>query len=148
MHAGVDIGLLSLGFPIGIALFFVAVLYGIGALYNDRSDRSALFWKSLPISDAAHGAVEGRVAMALVAPVLADGAMIALAPGLPGPDQPVRAGARHQSVALLWSPTHLVGLWVKLVLLIPVNALWAAAAASAGCCCARASHRSSRSSGP
>src|SRR5262245_7286703 len=49
LYAGLDVGLLSLGFPIGIALFFVLFSYGVGALYNDRADRSVLFWKSLPI---------------------------------------------------------------------------------------------------
>ena len=46
-----DIGLLSLGSPIGIVLFFVVLFYLLGALYDDRRDRSMLFWKSLPLSD-------------------------------------------------------------------------------------------------
>ena len=29
----------------------VAVFYGLSALYNERRDRSILFWKSLPVSD-------------------------------------------------------------------------------------------------
>jgi len=32
-------------------LFFVIVFYLIGSLYEDRKDRSTLFWKSLPVSD-------------------------------------------------------------------------------------------------
>ena len=31
--------------------FIVAVFYCLGALYNERRDRSLLFWKSLPVSD-------------------------------------------------------------------------------------------------
>jgi ABC-2 type transport system permease protein len=30
---------------------FAAIFYCLGALYNDRRDRSILFWKSLPVSD-------------------------------------------------------------------------------------------------
>ena len=44
--------------PYGIAAgavmataFAVAVFYAVGALYNERRDRSILFWKSLPVSD-------------------------------------------------------------------------------------------------
>jgi len=31
--------------------FAVAIFYCVGALYNERRDRSILFWKSLPVSD-------------------------------------------------------------------------------------------------
>ena len=44
----------------GVVLFF----YLLGALYDDRRDRSALFWKSLPVSDA--GTVISKVLMATV----------------------------------------------------------------------------------
>ena len=32
--------------------FFVAIFYSLSALHNERRDRSILFWKSLPVSDA------------------------------------------------------------------------------------------------
>lgn len=35
----------------GTVLAFVVFFYALGSLYDDRRDRSALFWKSLPISD-------------------------------------------------------------------------------------------------
>jgi ABC-2 type transport system permease protein len=38
-------------FPIMITAFLVAVFYCLGALHNERRDRSLLFWKSLPVSD-------------------------------------------------------------------------------------------------
>lgn len=34
-----------------VVLVFVSVFYLLGALYDDRRDRSILFWKSLPVSD-------------------------------------------------------------------------------------------------
>lgn len=39
------------GAPILVVLPVVAFFYCLGALYDDRRDRSILFWKSLPISD-------------------------------------------------------------------------------------------------
>jgi ABC-2 type transport system permease protein len=124
MQAGMDIGLLTLGFPIGIALFFVVFFYGIGALYNDRSDRSALFWKSLPISDAS--TVLSKVAAATVlAPVLATFAVIGLQLGFLVLLSLYALLHGINPFPLLWSPTHLVTIWVKLFLMIPVNALWA-----------------------
>ncbi|WP_374013650.1 ABC transporter permease [Pseudoxanthomonas koreensis] len=34
-----------------VVLAFVVFFYALGALYDDRRDRSVLFWKSLPVSD-------------------------------------------------------------------------------------------------
>lgn len=124
LQAGMDIGLLTLGFPIGLALFVVVFFYGIGALYNDRSDRSALFWKSLPISDTS--TVLSKVAAATVlAPVLATLAVIALQLGFLVLMSLYALLHGINPFPLLWSPTHLITVWVKLFLMIPVNALWA-----------------------
>jgi len=123
LYAGLNVGLLSLGFPIGIALFFVLFFYGIGALYNDRADRSVLFWKSLPISDT-ETVLAKVVTMAFVAPILAVAAMIALHFAFLVL-MSVWVLVHGINPMLLWSPTHLLTLWAKLALLIPINALWA-----------------------
>ena len=53
-----------------IVLAFVVFFYALGCLYDDRRDRSVLFWKSLPVSDSQM--VLSKVAWALVlAPLLA-----------------------------------------------------------------------------
>ena len=35
----------------GLVMFLVSIFYALGSLYDERRDRSILFWKSLPISD-------------------------------------------------------------------------------------------------
>lgn len=53
-----------------VVLGFVVFFYCLGALYDDRRDRSIMFWKSLPISDAS--TVLSKVVSATVlAPVIA-----------------------------------------------------------------------------
>ena len=53
-----------------IVLAFVVFFYALGSLYDDRRDRSILFWKSLPVSDSQM--VLSKLAWALIlAPVLA-----------------------------------------------------------------------------
>jgi ABC-2 type transport system permease protein len=53
-------------------LAFVVFFYALGSLYDDRRDRSVLFWKSLPVSDTQM--VLSKAVWALVlAPVLAIG---------------------------------------------------------------------------
>ena len=62
-----------------VVLAFVVFFYSLGSLYDDRRDRSILFWKSMPVSDTADGAVEGGLG-AGAAPLVALG--IGLAIGL------------------------------------------------------------------
>ena len=50
--------------PLYIMLSFLVFFYCLGALYDDRRDRSILFWKSLPVSDTE--TVLSKVTMALV----------------------------------------------------------------------------------
>ena len=125
VHSAIDIGLMGMSAPIGIVFCFVVFFYLLGALYNDRADRSVLFWKSLPLSDIE--TVLAKVVMAaLIAPVLAVAAMIVLHLGflsLLSLYSLFRIGVH--ALPLLWSPTHLVALWLKLIVAIPVNALWA-----------------------
>ncbi len=53
-----------------VVLAFVVFFYSLGTLYDDRRDRSILFWKSLPLSDTQM--VLSKVAWALLlAPMLA-----------------------------------------------------------------------------
>ena len=80
--ADMDAGDLSqVGFALDVAMYsamgllivvlgFVVFFYCIGALYDDRRDRSILFWKSLPISDTS--TVLSKVISATVlAPIIA-----------------------------------------------------------------------------
>ncbi|MCR6699872.1 MAG: hypothetical protein NVV68_01275 [Dokdonella sp.] len=53
-----------------IALFFVLFFYLLGALYDDRRDRSVLFWKSLPVGDTAT-VLSKAVSAMFVAPLIA-----------------------------------------------------------------------------
>ncbi len=64
-----DMALLSMSGLLQFILFFVVFFYLLGALYDDRRDRSVLFWKSLPLSDSSM-VVSKVLAAAVVAPVL------------------------------------------------------------------------------
>ena len=123
-NAGLTAGLMGLSIPIMATLCFVVFFYLLGALYDDRRDRSALFWKSLPVSDL--DTVLSKVAAAvLVAPIFSIAAVIALHLAILVLFS-VYAGVHGVNpLPLLWNPAPLIALWIKLVLLIPINALWA-----------------------
>ena len=106
-----------------IALFFVLFFYLLGALYDDRRDRSVLFWKSLPVSDHATVVSKALSAM-LVAPLIALGVA-------------TLAYAVFVVIASAWLALHglnvlpalaashpLRTLW-RMLLTIPLDALWA-----------------------
>jgi ABC-2 type transport system permease protein len=66
VHAGtgLDVAYVALAALLCLVLFFVLFFYLLGALYDDRRDRSVLFWKSLPVSD--FSTVLSKVAAAAV----------------------------------------------------------------------------------
>ena len=115
---------IATGAPIFIVLPIVAFFYCLGALYDDRRDRSILFWKSLPISDTT--TVLSKLLTALV---LAPAITIAIASAaaflilmLGG------VAASHQGLDLYGPLLSNVNLYlspVYLLAMIPVYILWA-----------------------
>jgi ABC-2 type transport system permease protein len=121
---GLDTGLLVMCAPIVIGMTFVVFFYLLGALYDDRKDRSVLFFKSLPVSDTT--TVLSKLFSALIiAPVIAVGACIALNIAFLLVMTVYALLHGVNAILLLWHPLHLLALWIKLLALIPINALWA-----------------------
>ena len=56
--------------PIMLATFIVGLFYALDALYGERRDRSILFWKSLPVSDATTVFAKALIPLAVL-PVIA-----------------------------------------------------------------------------
>lgn len=52
-----------------VNMFLVAVFYCLGALHNERRDRSILFWKSLPVPDLTTVLAKVAVPVAILPPV-------------------------------------------------------------------------------
>jgi ABC-2 type transport system permease protein len=114
----------TFGLFAGVVLSFKLFFYLLGALYEDRKDRSILFWKSLPISDTA--TVLSKVVTAiLVMPIIA--IVVALA-GFLG--EMIVASlwlAAHglNPFTLLWAHASPFSSWLHMLATIPINAVWA-----------------------
>ena len=118
-----DMVQLMFGAVTRLVLFFVLFFYLLGALYDDRRDRSVLFWKSLPVSDGST-VLSKAIAAMLFAPLLSF--VVATA-----------AYIVFLLVVTLWTAAHGVnvlpaiaaahpfGMFWRLLLTIPVDALWA-----------------------
>ncbi|HRN62027.1 MAG TPA: hypothetical protein PK743_00330 [Luteimonas sp.] len=121
---GLDVTLiLASGWPF-IVLAFVLFFYCLGTLYDERKNRSVLFWKSLPLSDAS--TVWSKVASAaIVAPILATGAAILTMFGFLLLISVVVLFYGGNPVTLLWGPSSPLLISAQYVAAIPVYALWA-----------------------
>ena len=115
--------LLAAGWPF-IVLAFVVFFYALGALYDDRADKSILFWASLPIG---HGATVASKAVAalVLAPLVAGvlGCITALMfMGLLGVYVAFLGG---NPVDLVWGPAAPLSVVGHILIGLPVYALWA-----------------------
>ena len=121
---GLDGLMLTFGMIAAIVLFFVVFFYLLGSLYDDRRDRSILFWKSLPISDTST-VISKVIAALIIAPLISVAVVLVgyvalqiiasiwfLAHGL-------------NPLTLLWTHADPFSLWLHLLAMIPVNAVWA-----------------------
>ena len=117
-------GYAGLSVPIFIGLGFCVFFFCLGSLFDERKDRSVLFWKSLPLSDS--NTVLSKVAMAIgIAPAIAivvatitatiAGLLICLAAAA--------AGVNIFGEVLSNPATYLAPF--QLVAMLPIYALWA-----------------------
>ena len=102
----------------------VGMFYGLGALHNERRDRSLLFWKSLPVSDltavAAKAAVPLVVLPVVTLAVVAVMHVIMLAVGT------VVLLLNNIDPMALWSQLPLVQMALVLIWALVVTPLWLA----------------------
>lgn len=124
LRQGLGIGLWGLGVLNQIVLYFVVLFYCISTLYDERKDRSILFWKSLPATDT-QTVLSKLVTAVLVAPLLALVAIVILHLGVL---LLVSLYALLHGVnpwPALWQPGLLLDIWLRLLASIPVQMLWA-----------------------
>ncbi|MGJ4802102.1 hypothetical protein [Luteimonas sp. SDU82] len=124
LGAGLDLTLLLASSWPFIVLAFVLFFYCLGSLYDERKDRSVLFWKSLPLSDTQ--TVLSKLASAtLVAPLLAILAAIATLFGFLLLISLVVLFYGGNPVELLWGPASPLKIALLYLVGLPVYALWA-----------------------
>ncbi len=97
----------ALSLIVFLVMGVIAFFYAIDALYADRRDRSVLFWKSLPLSDAETVLSKFAVAI-LVIPLVALAATVAtqllIATG-----ESLKFVIAGEPAAFLWEPKALLG---------------------------------------
>ena len=121
---GLRIGLWGLGMVNQIVLYFVVLFYCIGALYDERKDRSILFWKSLPATDT-QTVLSKMVTAIVVAPVIAFVATAILHVGFLALVFLYLVLHGVGSLSVLWQPDIFLTTWAQMAAAVPVQMLWA-----------------------
>ena len=104
------------------AYLIVAVIYCLGALHNERQERSILFWKSLPVSDLT--TVMAKAAIPLLVLPLITFMVIAVTHGIMLLVASAVLLAAGGEVAALWS-VPLLSIWAQVLYhLVSVHALY------------------------
>jgi ABC-2 type transport system permease protein len=121
---GLDTGMAGFWSILQMILFFVLFFYLLGSLYDERKDRSVLFWKSLPVSDLS--TVLSKVATAaIVAPLLSLAITIALNIVFLLIVSAFVAFNGVNPLTVVWGPAEPLSLWAKMAAMVPLNAIWA-----------------------
>jgi ABC-2 type transport system permease protein len=121
--AGIDIMLYAVAAIILGVTAIVIFFYCLGALYDDRRDRSILFWKSLPLSDTST-VLSKLASAALLAPAIS--IVVGVIVGLVLALFVAVVGMVHGiSLWTLLMEAHPFRVVANLVLLLPLYAIWA-----------------------
>ena len=123
LAGAIDVSLLmASAWPL-IVLAFVVFFYCLGALYDERKDRSVLFWKSLPLSDT-ETVLSKALSATLLAPALAVGAALITMLGFLVVLSILVLAHGGNPVHLLWGLANPFGIAAQLVASVPIYALW------------------------
>jgi len=128
IRGGLILPYVAAGAGVMVVSLVVAIFYALGALYNERRDRSILFWKSLPVSDRT--AVLAKAAIPLVVlPLVASLIAIALQILMIAIETAVIAGS-GQDPGQLWTLLDLPLLWLTMPYGLLCVSLWQAPVAA------------------
>jgi ABC-2 type transport system permease protein len=124
LASGIDMTMLMASAWPYIVMVFVMFFYCLGALYDERKDRSVLFWKSMPLSDGE--TVLAKVASAaLVLPLLATLAAIATMFVFLLMLSVMVMVHGGNPLELIWGPGNPMLIALSMLAAIPVYAIWA-----------------------
>ncbi|MEX2488511.1 MAG: hypothetical protein WD356_03190 [Pseudomonadales bacterium] len=109
--------------PMLLVLWIVVFFYLLGTLYDERKDRSILFFKSMPVSDTMT-VLSKWLTAAFVAPAIYLVAIITVQVVSTAVITVVAILNSVENWALLWEPVSLLSHWGKLALYFLFAAVW------------------------
>lgn len=123
-HA-MDAAYIGASWPLLAILWFLVFFYLLGTLYDDRRDRSVLFWKSMPVSDAMTVGSKLMIAL-IVIPAIYFAYTFAVQISFFVISALMVGDAPAQVAALVVDPWRLAGRWFELLGFHLVTVFWCA----------------------
>lgn len=114
--------LLGVFFPVFLVMPFIIFFTLLGSLYEDRRDRSFLFWKSMPVSDTEE--VLARFLGGAILPQLSSMAVTLIGALVLLVLVSVVGGLQGGPLGPLWSIGPFVLIWLKSLIYVPLTTLW------------------------
>jgi len=124
MAAAMNQNLIIAPAPVFITLAFAVFFYCLGALYDDRRDRSVLFWASLPVTEVAT-VLSKALTATVIAPLIAMLAAILVMVVSLLAQAILIAKVGGEPWSLLWLTTNPFRIVLTQLTALPVYALWA-----------------------
>ena len=120
----IQIGLYWPSLLFGLVALIISLFYALGSLYDERKDRSILFWKSLPVSDTM--TVASKFASITLAVPLCYFAVIVAFQLFELLYATVIWWFGGSSGVTLWTSTNLFSVWANTLFSLVVASLWLA----------------------
>ena len=120
----INAGLQTLGGPLIGILWFVIFFYLLYSLYDDRRDRSILFWKSMPVSDAMTVISKLVTGLWLVPLIYLLGVAILQLAAI-GMLSVVTLGTGISMWETVWAPVSIFSNWIRYLGALIFYSLWA-----------------------
>lgn len=109
--------------PVRATLWLVIFYYLLGSLYEERKDKSILFWKSMPVSDAMT-VLSKLLAAAIVAPALAFFFILTTQVAVLLIASVLSISADVGVWGTLWGPAQLYSYWPLLLAVLALQVFW------------------------
>lgn len=110
--------------PFLAILTFVVLFYSLGSLYDDRRDRSVLFWKSMPVSETS-SVLAKLTSILLVAPTLSLALGVVFGFGLVMMSTVTASVLGANLFGAVFSTSSVYTMPLGILSMVPVYALWA-----------------------
>ena len=120
---GVQVGLYASSAVFVLVMLIISFFYCLSSLYDERKDRSILFWKSLPVSDTMT-VVSKLIAGLIIVPMIflvftmINNVALLLVSSI------AALGNDIDIFATLWAPAKIIGRWITFVGYILFAGIW------------------------
>jgi len=124
LHRAMGLGMVGMLSPLFLTIPFIILFGLLGSLYDDRKDRSYLFWKSMPVGDTTE-VMSKLFAITVMGPAVIIGIAAIVQvfwmvlTSLQGMAYGVPVGT------FLWGQVPTVGLWLGMLGMVILSVLWA-----------------------